>query len=106
MGQHPHTLPGIVIPAGRRGNTVIPLEPPNEHVPPMPFGGQMHGSAMRVQRPGADFERAIHRGNLPGGQQPVVVVFRGDSPPDGLYASSLEGLSGSPDHHTLTVAYG
>ena len=30
----------------------------------------------------------------------------GTSPPDGLYASSLEGLSGSPDHHTLTVAYG
>ena len=71
-----------------------------------PFGGQIHRSAMRVQRPGADFERAVHRGNLPGGQQPVVVVFRGNSPPDGLYASSLEGLSGSPDHHTLTVAYG
>lgn len=106
MGQHPHTLPGIVIPAGRRGNTVIPLEPPDEHVPPRPFGGQIHRSAMRVQRPGADFERAVHRGNLPGGQQPVVVVFRGNLSPDGLYASSLEGLSGSPDHHTLTVAYG
>lgn len=46
---------------------------------------------MRVQRPGADFERAVHRGNLPGGQQPVVVVFRGNLSPDGLYASSLEG---------------
>lgn len=88
---------------GKHGH---PLEPPDEHVPPRPFGGQIHRSAMRVQRPGADFERAVHRGNLPGGQQPVVVVFRGNLSPDGLYASSLEGLSGSPDHHTLTVAYG
>lgn len=64
------------------------------------------GAPCASNAPGADFERAVHRGNLPGGQQPVVVVFRGNLSPDGLYASSLEGLSESPDHHTLTVAYG
>ena len=57
---------------------------------------------MRVQRPGADFERAVHRGNLPGGQQPVVVVFRGNLSPGWLVrpiVGGVVGIAGPPYAH-------
>ena len=90
-GQHPHTLPGIVIPAGRRGNTVIPLEPPDEHVPPRPFGGQIHRSAMRVQRPAPILNVPFIAGISQVASNRWLSSSVGTSPPDGLYASSLEG---------------